>query len=328
LYQNEKQMAMKNKLLTLGFSLLVGSAAFAQNDPDNNREDSIHIVIHENQNGTVRVLDTIVPVSQQQSLFTWMETQGWETPPPPPPPGSAPMRMQRVIIVDDDSASTVEHRMIFDKVQGDSGVMPPHPPHAPCKVVRVKTADGVIVTENIEGPEDAQDVIIIRTPLAPLPPLSPLSPLSPLPPLSPLAPLPPLPEEAMEVTITEKDTVINGEAHKVLVRTEPIILPPRPPAPPVPAGEKKPGELAKGGLLVYPNPASAVISVEFDVVGKEKTTLRVVDMNGKVVYSEVIVEDQSKHVKREINLEGKGKGAYTVEVQSADKVIAERVILQ
>jgi hypothetical protein len=71
-----------------------------------------------------------------------------------------------------------------------------------------------------------------------------------------------------------------------------------------------------------------MISVEFELAPKEKTSLRVFDMNGKVVYSEDILDEQGKHVYREINLSGKGKGTYTVEVKSPKKVIAEKIILQ
>jgi hypothetical protein len=137
------------------------------------------------------------------------------------------------------------------------------------------------------------------------------------------------PGAGVAVEITEKDTVINGETRKMIIRTERIILPPAPPAPP--ANGKTSAPVPPNGkreLLVYPNPASDIITVEFDVAAQEKTTLRVIDMNGKVVHSEEITDGQGKHIYREINLSDKGKGTYTVEVKTPRKAIAEKVIVQ
>lgn len=255
---------MNTKLLILGISTLIGSKAFAQNQPD-----SIHIELHENKNGTIRILDTIVPISQQQSLFIWMEANGWEAPPPPPLGGPAPAEFEHVIII-----------------EGDSGNHP-------------QGERRMIIIEDDGGGEK-----VGRHPMPPPPPGS-----------------------SVEVTMTEKDTVINGKTQKMIIRTEKIILPPNPPIPPSPDRKPENGGQKKE-LAVYPNPSTSVINVEFDIVAKEKTTLRVLDSNGKIVYSEVIVEDQSRHMKKEINLAGKSKGAYTVEVESKNKIVAERVILQ
>lgn len=276
---------MKNKLLLLGFSSIVGLPAFAQNAPD-----SIHIRINENNNGVVRVLDTIVAAENGPQLFMWMEAQGFQTPPPPPPPPGHPMEFETEIIIEGDSGTPPPNGqrrvMVMKHADGDSlAPLPPPPPGGKM----------IMIEENGSGP---------RQPHPPHPPRAP-----------------------MEITVIEKDTVINGKPQKIITRTEKIIAPPPPPAPPAKPGKTVPPK-TDNSLTVYPNPASSVITVEFDVIGKQKTTLRVVDMNGKAVYTEVIAEDQSQHLKREINLSGKGKGAYTVEIDNGTKVIAERVILQ
>ncbi len=306
---------MKHTLFLLGCCIF-GSTAFAQNQPD-----SIHLVLHENQNGTLRTLDTIVPISQQQSLFAWMEANGWDAPPPPPPPGS-PMIFEQEIVIDGDSSSAPHgQRVIMIQKEGEAG-------------------------------EKAMPAIPPVPPVPPLPPGAPVPPMPPMPPgqckmviMNPDSyreekdpqgnvvymrhPMPPPAPGDVTMEVTEKDTVINGETRKMIIRTERIILPAHPRVPATPGSEKKPKPAnGKRDLVVYPNPTSAIISVEFDVAAKEKTTLQVVDMNGKVVYTEEIVDEQGKHIYREINLSGKGKGAYTVEVKSATKVIAERVILQ
>lgn len=307
---------MKKTLTAIG--LLIGSVVFAQQ----NEPDSIRVVLHEEQNGTIRVLDTIVPIANQQQLFAWMEANGWEAPPPPPPIPAQPMMFEQEIIIGDDSAAPHAQRMMFfttdDSTKGDHpqvimmrvegvpGTMPPPPPGCRMKV----QSDG-----------QGGDIVILR---GPEPPHAPGS--------------------MVTVDVTEKDTVIDGKTQKMIIRTERIILPEgteAPPAPPLPPQGKTPppppappqkkqqvGTASKQDLLVYPNPASTLISVEFDVAAKEKTTLRVLDMNGKVVYSEEITDDNGRHIYREINLDGKGKGTYTVEVKSAKKAVAEKVILQ
>jgi len=301
---------MKNSLFLLGSCIIAGSA-FAQSEPD-----SIHLVLHENQNGTLRTLDTIVPISQQQQLFTWMQANGWDAPPPPPPPGS-PMMMEQEIIIDGDSSSAMRNgqpQMIIIRKEGEAGEhampplppVPPAPPGAPVPPVPPLPPGQCKMVIMEDGRDPQGNVMVMRHPMPPPPP------------------------GGVTMEVTEKDTVINGETRKMIIRTERIILPANPPAPPTPPGNNKQPMPANGkrDLVVYPNPANAIINVEFDVAPKEKTTLRVVDMNGKVVYTEEITEEQGKHITREINLGGKGKGTYTVEVKSSSRVIAERVILQ
>lgn len=333
-----KRQVMKQILFALGICIAAGVCA-QQNQPD-----SLHVVLRENQNGTMRTLDTIVPLSQQQQLFAWMKANGWEAPPPPPPhpaaPHDGPMQFERRVVIEGDAAANKQD-MVFVTSDGDTI----HRSH--CKMMVI----------HMDG--DSADLAALP-PLPPVPPVPPLPPLPPLGELSPLAPLPPLPPmEGMKVIVmndsgvvtenimmmppmppgaggnvlvevTEKDTVIDGEMRKMIIRTERIILPPPPPAPPTTpqAPKQQAGTPSKQKLLVYPNPSGGLISVEFDVNAKEKTVLRVLDMNGKVVYTEEIVDENGKHVYREINLSDKGKGTYTVEVRSGKKAIVEKVILQ
>ncbi len=297
---------MKNTFLAIGVCI-VGTVFAQQNQPD-----SLHVVLRENQNGIVRTLDTIVPLSQQQSLFLWMEANGWDAPPPPPPVPGQPMMFEHEIVIDGDSGFSPEgnQRVMIIHMDGDSGMMPPMPPMPPGQCRKVVMMDGAQMSAPGEG-----DVVFMRHPMPPNPPCGVL------------------------VEITEKDTVINGETHKMIIRTERMILPLEPPAPPLPPNAPVPPTPPADGkttapvngkrdLVVYPNPTSEIISVEFDVAAKEKTTLRIIDMNGKIIYNEEIIDEHGKHIYREINLSGKGKGTYTVEVKSAKKVIAETIILQ
>jgi hypothetical protein len=280
-------MGMKNTIIALSISAVAGSSAYAQNQPD-----SIRIHINENQNGVIRVLDTIVPVANGPQLFMWMHEQGFETPPPPPP--GDPQQIEIAIAIDSTMPPTPngERRVFIMQSEGDPS-MPPPPPGG--KMIMV-THDGPPQGDGQrQGP-------------------------------------PPPPGKPIEVTVIMKDTLINGKPEKMMIRTEKVILqdplpPPAPPMPPAGNGKQKPLHSDKS-VSVYPNPTKGIITVEFDVIATEKTSLRVVDMNGKVVYSEVIVEDQNKHVQREINLSGKSKGTYTVEVEGGKKVVAEQVIIK
>lgn len=292
---------MKKILLAIG--VCTAATAFAQNEPD-----SIHVVINQNKNGNLRILDTIVPIAQQQALFNWMQANGWQAPPPPPPPlppgaplppppPGAPRMIEQEIIMEGDSTTSPngERHMINMQMNGDSMMMPPPPP-GQCRMV---------ITDDGNGPQGQGGAMIMRTDGPPM-------------------------GGDVTMEVTEKDTIINGETRKLIIRTERIVLPPNPPAPPTPPGNGKQPMPPNGkrDLVVYPNPTDGMITVEFDVVPKEKTSLRVTDMNGKVVYTEEITDEQGKHVTRQINLTDKGKGAFTVEVKSKSKVIAERVILQ
>lgn len=283
---------MKKTIIAIGICI-TGDAFAQQNQPD-----SIHIMLHENQNGNIRVLDTIVPISQQQQLFMWMENNGWDTPPPPSPPGTDPIPFEHIIVIEGDSGHTSHGERHVMIMKGSCDSIPALPPGSQ---VRKKQEHG--------------DMIYMRMPAPP-----------------------PAPGSDVKVNVVEKDTMIDGKPHKMIIRTERIILPegiqappipPMPPKAPTPANGKTSAP-ANGNrdLVVYPNPTSEIITVEFDVAPKEKTTLQIVDMTGKIIYSEQIFDEQGKHIYREINLSGKGKGTYTVEVKSAKKVIAEKIILQ
>lgn len=289
---------MKQTLLALG--VCITSAAVAQQTrlQPLQQLDSLHVVLHTDQNGTLRTLDTIVPVSQQQSLFQWMDANGWDTPPPPPlpAPGMEPVAFDFVIVHDDSIAAGVRGERHVRVMKGSCDPIPPVPPGAQ---VRMKHDDG--------------EAVFMRAPAPP-------------------------PGTKVDVSMQEKDTVIDGQQRKMIIRTERIILPegmepppapPLPPAPPTPPqGQKQAAAPDQKELSVYPNPTSSVVTVEFDVAAKEKTTLRVLDMNGKAVYTEEITDSQDKHIYREINLSDKGKGTYTVEVKSAKKAMAKKVIVQ
>ena len=79
-------------------------------------------------------------------------------------------------------------------------------------------------------------------------------------------------------------------------------------------------------VSMYPNPTASNLTVEFksDAV---PTTVKIMDITGKVVYSEEILDFDGTY-KKEINLSDAPKGALMMTVIQNDKVYADKVMVQ
>jgi hypothetical protein len=78
-------------------------------------------------------------------------------------------------------------------------------------------------------------------------------------------------------------------------------------------------------FAAYPNPTFGRLMVEFQAEAVP-TTVRILDMNGKTVYEEVLNQFDGYYMK-ELNLSGQTPGAYVLTIRQGDRVVSEKVVL-
>ncbi|HRI21041.1 MAG TPA: peptidoglycan DD-metalloendopeptidase family protein [Panacibacter sp.] len=81
------------------------------------------------------------------------------------------------------------------------------------------------------------------------------------------------------------------------------------------------------GLTVFPNPSAGVFTVRYSNNQKFTASVTVRNMLGQVVYAIAAREFQNELLQR-VNLTGKPKGIYLVEILSGDKRISSKVLIQ
>lgn len=80
-------------------------------------------------------------------------------------------------------------------------------------------------------------------------------------------------------------------------------------------------------LDFYPNPNNGKFNLIFTLQEKGKTKVTVFDSNGKAVYKEVLPDFNGTYNK-EIDISGKGKGQYFLNIEQGNKVINKKLIIQ
>lgn len=79
-------------------------------------------------------------------------------------------------------------------------------------------------------------------------------------------------------------------------------------------------------ISIYPNPNKGTFTIAFEQKEKVKTSVEIVDAQGKVVFKEKLGSFSGAY-KKEVNLEKHGKGVYIVNVQQGDETSARKVIV-
>ncbi|MCX6271936.1 MAG: T9SS type A sorting domain-containing protein, partial [Bacteroidetes bacterium] len=79
-------------------------------------------------------------------------------------------------------------------------------------------------------------------------------------------------------------------------------------------------------LTLYPNPTTGTLNVEFNSAVSGNTTIRVFDLTGRTVYSE-IVESKEGLMTRELNLQQLQKGLYFVEISNSGQKLTEKLLI-
>ena len=84
------------------------------------------------------------------------------------------------------------------------------------------------------------------------------------------------------------------------------------------------------GFRVYPNPSSSTSKVTLAVSGAKgsKASVEIVDVVGKVVYSETMSISQESNVSEKSVDLGLASGVYTVKVSTSGKTFTEKLIVR
>ena len=80
-------------------------------------------------------------------------------------------------------------------------------------------------------------------------------------------------------------------------------------------------------ISVYPNPNNGTFTIAFSQEEKVKTSIEIVDVQGKVVFKEKLGSFSGAY-KKELDLKKYGVGVYVVKVQQGDEVSARKVIVE
>lgn len=83
--------------------------------------------------------------------------------------------------------------------------------------------------------------------------------------------------------------------------------------------------LDTGGVLVYPNPNRGQFTLEVDLVGL--VSLQVYDAGGRLAHSEVFQATGTKTI-RNLDLSGKAKGTYSLQVRNDGGVVTQMVVVE
>lgn len=80
-------------------------------------------------------------------------------------------------------------------------------------------------------------------------------------------------------------------------------------------------------LKLFPNPSTGVFTVKYGSKETFKATVNIRNMMGQVVYT-IPLKEYNGHLQQVINISGKPKGMYLVEIVTANKRITEKIIIQ
>lgn len=93
--------------------------------------------------------------------------------------------------------------------------------------------------------------------------------------------------------------------------------------PPSSVGENK----ALSMLSVFPNPSNGNFNLAFEVAGVKDAQLEVLDLSGRIVYSQVL-QNISGQTQLRINISGVAQGVYLLNLRSEDWSVVEKLIIR
>jgi hypothetical protein len=83
-------------------------------------------------------------------------------------------------------------------------------------------------------------------------------------------------------------------------------------------------DLAGSVCRIYPNPATDQLTLEFDEILNENTSIKLLDITGKLVYSETL--NNTGSLSHTINLSSLRKGLYLIRISNDEYSVTEKVI--
>ena len=80
-------------------------------------------------------------------------------------------------------------------------------------------------------------------------------------------------------------------------------------------------------LKLAPNPSNGMFSVMFDLPTRGDAELRVIDVNGRVIYQETMNNFQGSY-RKEFDISGKSKGIYYMQITQNGKTFSRKIVTQ
>ena len=91
-------------------------------------------------------------------------------------------------------------------------------------------------------------------------------------------------------------------------------------------GERVAADLVSG-LDVYPNPSRDIFNISFSTKTSQKVNVKVVNLLGEEVYTEELVDFEGYH-QTFIDMNGKPKGVYFLEITTLNESVNKKIVLQ
>jgi hypothetical protein len=91
-------------------------------------------------------------------------------------------------------------------------------------------------------------------------------------------------------------------------------------------GERVAAEVVSG-LDVYPNPSRDIFNISFSTETSQKVNVQVVNLLGEEVYTEELVDFEGQH-QTAVNMNGKPKGVYFLEITTLKGSVNKKIVLQ
>ena len=84
-------------------------------------------------------------------------------------------------------------------------------------------------------------------------------------------------------------------------------------------------ELLFTNISVYPNPSTGIFTLKWDNTTNKNSTLKVMNSVGEVVYSEILMIGENE---KQINISKFSKGIYLLEIETKNRIINKKLIVQ
>ena len=279
---------MKTAAVFLVTCLALGCYAPGAQAQEESPKKKIKVVIREGNNST-----EVYEYNSREEMEADERLKGKIIPPPAPPlPGSAFHERLEKSLPADAVTPEVRHIMLLtDSVDGIHFKVSDDS----CTLIHTDRVDFIKVREQADRLMQLGEAGAAGIPLPPAPPMPPLAPAAEL-------QAPPVPEAPA-------------------APGAPVV----PDAPAVPDPVEAPQWLEE--LQIFPNPADDHVQVRFRSKSRGQAVLRLIDLNGRVVYEETI-PDVDQTIEKTIKAPKGEKGMMVLQIQQGGNTYSQRVILK
>jgi aminopeptidase YwaD len=77
-------------------------------------------------------------------------------------------------------------------------------------------------------------------------------------------------------------------------------------------------------MSFFPNPTKEILNINFGKLTNQKSTIKIIDVNGKLVYSSIV---ENPSIIEKINVSKFSKGLYLVNVTSGNKEVSKKIVM-